>query len=263
MAKNKHPIHKPATPDNKSNAASVLVALPVFNEMKYLNDVLSAVFKYSDNILIVDDGSTDGGSGLLKSYSDIKLISHQKNIGYGQSLIEAFDFAVNHDFKWVITIDCDYQHEPSYIPHFLYEIEKDDADIISGSRYLHKIDLGVLPPPADRVAINRNITLILNENLELNLTDAFCGFKAYRTSAISRLDLTEKGYRMPLQLWVRACRAGLRIREIPVPLVYHDPKRKFCGPLEDPENRMNYYLEIIDRELGYNVGRNIADDLYS
>ncbi len=237
--------------------------MPVFNELKYLDDVLSAVREYSGNILVVDDGSTDGGSELLKAHSHIKLISHQKNIGYGQSLIEAFDFARRNNFEWVITIDCDFQHEPSYIPHFYRQIEKDDVDIISGSRYLCKIDSGMLPPPAERVAINRKITLLLNENLELNLTDAFCGFKAYRTSAVSKLKLTEKGYGLPLQLWIQASRTGLKIREIPVPLIYHNPKRKFCGPLEDPKRRLDYYLEIIDRELEYNADGNIEKTFYS
>lgn len=258
-----HLTQKQSTRNKDFEKAAVLIALPVFNELEYLDDVLCAVREYAGNILVIDDGSTDGGSELLKTREQLHLISHRRNLGYGQCLIEAFDFANDYDFKWVITIDCDYQHEPSYIPHFYNEIEKDDADIISGSRYLRKIDSGILPPPAERIAINRKITLILNENLELNLTDSFCGFKAYRTSAVSKLELTEKGYRMPLQLWIRACRAGLRIREIPVPLVYHDPKRKFCGPLEDPKNRMNYYLEIIDRELGYHVSRNIADNFYS
>ena len=259
----KHPIQKQSLRSNDFDSADVLIALPVFNELEYIDDVLRAVCEYANNILVVDDGSTDGSSELLNRHEYLHLISHKRNFGYGQCLIEAFDFANNHDFKWIITIDCDYQHEPSYIPHFYCEIEKDNADIISGSRYLRKMDSGFLPPPAERIAINRKITLFLNENLELNLTDAFCGFKAYRTSAISKLELTEKGYRMPLQLWIRACRAGLRIHEIPVPLVYHDPNRKFCGPLENPENRMNYYLEIIGRELGYNVSRNIEDNFYS
>jgi len=153
----------------------------------------------------------------------------------------------------VITIDCDCQHEPSYIPHFYSEIEKNDVDIISGSRYLHTINLGLLPPPADRVAINRKITNILNRHLDINITDSFCGFKAYRTRAISRLKLTEKGYGFPLQLWIRASRKGLKIREIPVPLIYHDPSRNFGGMLEAPRIRFDYYMEIIHRELKNNV----------
>jgi len=249
--------------NNGWNTSMILIAVPIFNELKYLDDVLNAVRKYSDNILVVDDGSKDGSSDVLKKYTYIKTISHRKNIGYGQSLIDAFSFAGAHGFDWIITIDCDHQHEPSYIPHFYREIEKDDADIISGSRYLLKINSGILPPPPERVAVNGIITKILNKNLDIALTDAFCGFKAYRIKAISGLKLSVKGYGLPLQLWILAGQAALKIREIPVPLIYHDPRRNFCGPLENPQVRLNYYLEIIDRELGYNVGRKITETLHS
>ena len=245
------------------NTPAVLVAMPVFNESRYVDDVLREVRKYSDNILVVDDGSTDGTADVLTRHTYIEVIPHETNTGYGRSLIDAFDFACRNNFDWVITIDCDHQHEPSYIPCFYSEIKKADADIISGSRYLLRVNSGPAPPPAERVAINRQITNILNQNLSVRLTDAFCGFKAYRTGAVTELELTETSYGLPLQLWIRASRAGLRIREIPVPLIYHDPRRKFCGSLEDPKKRLRYYLEIIERELGHNVARNTTVSRYS
>ncbi len=244
---------KTRRPSSCRSEAGVLVAIPVFNEVRYVDDILKAVRRYSKKILVVDDGSTDGTSEAVKKQACVQVIRHEKNSGYGQSLIDIFDFARRYKYDWVITLDCDHQHEPSFIPRFNREIDKDDADIVSGSRYLRRMGCGPLLPPAERVAINRRITDILNKNLGLELTDSFCGFKAYRTAVMHKLELTEKGYRMPLQLWIRARRAGLRIREIPVPLIYHDPRRKFCGVLEDPQVRFNYYMEIIERELGGNV----------
>ena len=242
----------------RQSALSTLIAIPVFNEFEYVNDVLNEVHKYSDNILAVDDGSTDGTSKELERHNYIRIISHKENQGYGQSLIDAFNFAVCHKFDWLITMDCDCQHQPLYIPNFYCEIEKEDADIISGSRYLPGINSGSIPPPRDRVAINKKITRILNRFMAVRLTDSFCGFKAYRVDAILKLDLTEKGYGFPLQLWIRANRARLRIREIPVPLIYHDPKRNFGGKFEKPEVRFDYYMQIIRRELGHNADKNAA-----
>ena len=239
-------------------AAATLVALPVFNEYRHVDAVLRAVHMYSNNILVVDDGSTDNTADALDEHTYAHIISHETNRGYGQSLIDAFDFACRNRFDWLITIDCDHQHEPSYIPCFYAEIEKDDADIMSGSRYLGGVTLGSALPPPERAAINRRITGILNRNLGIRLTDSFCGFKAYRTGAILKLKLTETGYGFPLQLWIQAARAGLRIREIPVPLIYHDPRRSFCGILEDPQERLAYYLGIIETELGYSVSENVT-----
>ena len=94
-----------------------------------------------------------------------------------------------------------------------------------------------------------DVTERLNDALQLRLTDAFCGFKAYRTAALRRLSLTETGYAMPLELWVQAVRAGMRIIEHPVPLIYLDEERSFGGSLDDADLRMSYYLEVLDRAL--------------
>ena len=263
MAVVKHSMQKSKRSNSCCSTATVLTAIPVFNEFSYVDDVLREVQGYSDNVLVVDDGSTDGTSELLERHVGIEIISHKANAGYGQSLIDAFEFACQNNFDWIITIDCDHQHEPSYIPRFHSEIEKDDVDIISGSRYLRRTTAGWAHVPSERIAINKRITNVLNKNLRIRLTDAFCGFKAYRTSAVLKLKLSERGYGMPLQLWIQAGRKSLRVREIPVPLIYHDPKRNFGGILEDPEERLAYYMEIIEGELGYNVGANAGKTCHS
>ena len=104
-------------------------------------------------------------------------------------------------------------------------------------------------PPPDRRAINATITAELNERLGLELTDAFCGFKAYRMDAICRLRLDADGYAFPMQFWVQAVAAGLRIREIPVKLIYNDPRRSFGGPLDDAGVRLAHYRCVLHREL--------------
>lgn len=251
-----------ATPSSR-NGANTLIALPVYNELRHVENVLQAVQRYARDILVVNDGSTDGTPSALARHPRLRLITHDVNAGYGRSLIDAFDYARTHRFEWTITMDCDHQHQPSCIPHFLCEIGKNDADIVSGSRYLQPQNRGSMPPPPERIVINREITCILNRFLGIGLTDAFCGFKAYRTQAVCRLELTEAGYGLPLQLWVRAQRAGLRIREIPVPLIYHDPERNFCGELEDPQKRRLYYLHILSQELGYDVAAEAEESAHT
>jgi dolichol-phosphate mannosyltransferase len=237
---------------------NILIAIPVYNEYSYVDDVLTAVSKYSKNILVIDDGSDDGTEKLLGKYTFIKVVTHKTNQGYGQSLADAFRLAEFEEFEWVITMDCDHQHQPSCIPRFFDEIEKNDVDIISGSRYIQIEKQGTIKPPSERIAINRKITVLLNRTLGLELTDSFCGFKAYRVKSLKKIRLTEKGYAVPLQLWVQAAKAALEIREIPVPLIYHDPKRNFAGPLEYPKFRMQYYMDVIQRELALNGYKNTA-----
>jgi len=229
-----------------------LVALPVFNEASSVQAVLQKVRRYAPDILVIDDGSTDATPRLLAREPGIQRIRHVDNRGYGQSLLDAFRYAAAAGYDWLITIDCDEQHEPEQIPCFVGAAGGDHADIISGSRYLCGMT-GGYPPPPDRLAINREITDLLNDMLGLEITDAFCGFKAYRVSALRRLHLTEPGYGMPLQLWVQAARCGLRIKEIPVCLIYKDPNRHFGGGLDDPAARLLYYYDVLVHALGKQV----------
>ena len=223
-----------------------LTALPVYNEVRHVNAVLDQVLRYSPHVLVVDDGSSDGTSGLLEARGDVARVTHAQNRGYGAALRSAFDYALEHNFEVLVTIDCDGQHEPQRIPEFVAASQQ--AQIISGSRYLEVFD-GQSAPPADRRRINFQITQEINERLGLHLTDAFCGFKAYRRDALEKLDVVEPGYAMPLELWVQAAKAGLSILELPVPLIYLEEERSFGGALDNAATRLAYYHEIIDRAL--------------
>ena len=227
-----------------------LTALPGFNEESHIHSVLNEVRAYSSEILVVDDGSTDNTAERLRAEPDITIITHKKNRGYGAALRSAFDFAVQNDFEALVTIDCDGQHQPQLIPKLAGRLDDEDGpyDIVSGSRYLQQFSDNSLPPE-ERRKINVEVTKILNERLGFNLTDTFCGFKAYRVEALPKLEITELGYAMPLQLWIQAAAADMRIVEFPVPLVYLEEERSFGGSLDDGRRRMAYYLELINREL--------------
>lgn len=229
-----------------------LVAIPVFNEAASLKPVLGQVRRFARDILVVDDGSTDATPNLLRNERGISRIRHIDNRGYGQGLIDAFAFAKSRRFDWLITMDCDEQHEPEAIPAFLAAAEADDADIISGSRYLQQMP-GNTVAPLDRRAVNQRITDLLNETLGIGITDAFCGFKAYRVEALRRLEITVPGYGMPLQLWVQAGRQGLRIREVPVRLIYKDHSRQFGSGLDEPDARLLYYYDVLIHEMAAQV----------
>jgi dolichol-phosphate mannosyltransferase len=120
-----------------------------------------------------------------------------------------------------------------------------DCDIVSGSRYLRDFRQDT-SAPEDRRLINTQITAELNRRFGLDLTDAFCGFKAYTRRALSKLRITEPGWGMPLQLWVQSSYAGLRIKEVGVPRLYLDPDRAFGGVLNDAAERLAYYRRVID-----------------
>ncbi len=228
-----------------------LTALPVYNEERHLIEVLQRVRSYSQDVLVVDDGSTDRTPLLLAEMDGIHMIRHEPNQGYGAALRTAFDFTIRNHYDALVTIDCDGQHEPQLIPRLveaLFPASGERIDIVSGSRYLQRFP-GDSRPPADRQRINLQITDQMNECFGLTLTDTFCGFKAYHVDALRKFEITELGYAMPLQLWVQAVRHQMKIIEFPIPLVYLDEERSFGGSLDDARRRLAYYRQVIHREM--------------
>ena len=224
-----------------------LIVIPVYNEELFIADVVAEIRKYTyenTDILVVNDGSTDGSPEAISKLEGILSIDHGENLGYGRSLIDGFDYAAENGYTTVITIDCDWQHEPHLIREFFRET--DNYDIVSGSRYLRSSHEKA---PEERSGINRLITKRINEITGHGITDAFCGFKAYRMGGLTKLNLTEPHYGMPLQLWIEASKHGLTVKEIPVGLVYFQWRRGFSGRLSDPGKRLAYYNRVIDEEL--------------
>lgn len=227
----------------------VLTALPVFNEAAHVEETLVQIRRYADDILVVDDGSSDATPQLLAKQPGIQVITHPQNRGYGAALNSAFEYALANDYDVLITIDCDGQHEPRLIPEMAAWMQREpELDMLSGSRYLKQF-AGDSLPPADRRRINMEITNLINCTLGLNLTDTFCGFKAYRVTRLADLKITDFGYAMPLQLWVQAVAAGWKTEEMAVPLIYLDEARSFGGSLDDARRRMAYYRQVLDREM--------------
>jgi dolichol-phosphate mannosyltransferase len=224
----------------------VLTAIPVYNEQAHLEAVLTEVLRHAGDVLVVDDGSTDGTPALLRKFPAVQVIRHEKNRGYGAGLRTAFARTLEAGYDGLVTLDCDGQHEPTLIPALAAYLET--ADLVSGSRYLQVFD-PAQRPPEERRRINVEVTRWLNECLGLNLTDAFCGFKAYRASALAKFEISDDGYAMPLQVWVQAAAHGLTIVEVPVPLIYLDENRAFGGALDDGTYRRNHYRRVFDEAL--------------
>ncbi len=229
----------------------VLTALPVFNEEAHVGRVLDEVRRYSQDVIVVDDGSSDRTPELLSRRMDVRTLTHEVNQGYGAALRTAFLYALENEYDVLVTIDCDGQHEPRLIPEMaaaVFPAHDEPFDMVSGSRY-KQVFAGDSVAPEDRRRINMEITDWLNRRFRFGLTDAFCGFKAYRVPALAQLKITDLGYAMPLQLWVQAARHQWRITEFPVPLVYLDETRSFGGALDKAQQRLLHYYDVLHREV--------------
>lgn len=226
-----------------------LVIIPVYNEEATIEAVLGELCRYySGDVLIVDDGSTDHSMQRINSCIRERLaaIHHDTNRGYGASLIDGFHYAAERGYRTMVTMDCDFQHEPCQVPELFDRIA--DRDVLSGSRYL-ELQAGDMAAPPERMRINHIITERINAITDFNLTDSFCGFKAYDVSAVAKLTLDEEGYAFPLQFWIQAHLHHLKVAELPVARIYNNLNRSFGATLDDPAVRLAHYNDVIDREL--------------
>jgi glycosyltransferase involved in cell wall biosynthesis len=225
-----------------------LVLVPVYNEEAHVAGLLHRLRQvYAGDVLWVDDGSCDRSGEVLSQLKDprTRVIRQPSNRGYGATLIRGFTEAQQGGYEFLVTMDSDGQHRPDWIPPFFEAVR--DWDVVSGSRYLAE-STSDASAPVDRRRINQTVTGVINSITGFDLTDAFCGFKAYRVSALEKLSLQESGYSMPLQFWIQAKVFGLRVTERAVSRIYDDPNRSFGGDLDIPERRLAYYLETIAKE---------------
>ena len=233
-----------------------LILVPIYNEQKHIFNVLREIRKYSpEDLLVINDGSTDESRDIIEEIAScaklkgkLTIINHSENKGYGKSLIDGINFSRDNNYRYLLTLDCDEQHEPELIPQFFEEIKKEKFEIVSGSRYL-SFQKQIDTPPEDRYRLNRKITGLINEITGYGITDSFCGFKVYRMEDLKKLELTEKGYGLPLQLWIQAYKNNLTVKELLVSMIYKDKNRTFGNYLDNPEKRLAYYQKIIDSEV--------------
>lgn len=220
--------------------------MPVYNEAETIGGVLDAIGRvFNGSILIVDDGSTDETVQIVARASRARVHRHETRLGYGKSLIDGFERALALGCDRVVTIDADGQHDPQEIQRLLGTLADggERVDVASGTRYAPESRV-VGATPSERRAINEEITALVNAQTSLGITDAFCGFKAYRVDALKRLRLSEPGWAIAVELWSEMHRCALSVRETPVARIYCDAKRSFGGDLDDPLKRRAHYLEV-------------------
>jgi glycosyltransferase involved in cell wall biosynthesis len=224
------------------------IVIPVHNESATLAEVIRRIDCPGDwEAIVVDDGSIDGSGALARQLDRVTVLTHAKPRGYGAALLTGFDHALINGFDFIVTLDADLQHLPEMVGEIISRLQ--DADIVTGTRWHEESEVRVVAPPARR-EMNRRVLKLVRDHTGFDLTDAMCGFRAYAAETVRRLALSEPGYGINFQIWARASRLGLKVAEVPVPVIYPEVARPIGGGLDDPEVRFTYYERVVLRELG-------------
>ncbi|MBI3302331.1 MAG: glycosyltransferase family 2 protein, partial [Deltaproteobacteria bacterium] len=190
----------------------VSIAMPVFNEANTIAEILQRVIEVDTGkeIIVVDDGSTDGTREVLQPISGITLIFHEKNCGKGAAIRTALNY-VTGDI--VIVQDADLEYDPQDYPALLAPILEGDADVVYGSRFLggpHRVLFFW------HFVANRFLTLLSNMLTNVNLTDMETGYKAFRTSVLRGIHLQSDRFGFEPEVTAKMVRRGCRIYEVPI-----------------------------------------------
>ena len=195
----------------------VVAAIPCYNTQEHVAEVIAKTKKYVDEVIVIDDGSTDNTAEVAKR-AGARVISHKKNKGYGEAIKSCFAAVQTVKAGILITIDGDGQHDADEIPRLLSAISSEDADIVIGSRFLAE---GKRMPGYRKFGI-KVINLTWNFGAKVKVSDTQSGFRAYTRKAFDGIQFTEKGMGISIEIIEKARRLGLTIKEVPVTCSYEN-----------------------------------------
>jgi len=203
---------------------SGLVVIPAWNEAEGVGDVIAEVRRHAPglDVLVVDDCSTDGTRAAALG-AGARVITHPINLGDGAARQTGFKFARAQGYRRVVTVDGDAQHDPRSIPDLLAPIDRGEADLVIGTRFLAHRDGGRYPAPWDRRLGMLLFSAVASALTGQRLTDTTSGYRAMNDRAVRLCCTNWYPQTFPdADLLVTAHRAGLRMVEAPA-LFREDP----------------------------------------
>ena len=199
------------------------VIIPTYNNEKTLRRVIDNTLKYTQNIIIVNDGSTDTTSIILKDYSFLQQVHHKSNKGKGCALKNGFNTAYELGYKYAITIDSDGQHFPEDIPVFLERLaqkkEKEELLLI-GARNMNQDSV-----PKKSSFGNKFSNFWFWVETGIKLQDTQSGYRLYPLSVLNKINFYTTKFEFEIEVIVKSAWRGVVVENVPVKVLYDETER--------------------------------------
>lgn len=206
----------------KINLQSICVLVPTYNNERTLKRVIDGVLKYTSNIIIVNDGSTDATSKILENYSQLQHILIPQNKGKGNALRKGFKQATELGYHYAITIDSDGQHYPEDIQVFVEALEnsKNKNLLLIGARNMNQVGV-----PGKSSFGNKFSNFWFWFETGIKLTDTQSGFRLYPLKSLEKFNFYTNKFEFEIEVIVKAAWNGVEVKNIPIQVLYDENER--------------------------------------
>ncbi len=202
-----------------------LVIIPTYNEKDNIRDIINRVFQLKRNfdILVVDDNSPDGTAQIVKQlqkeFSDkLFLLNRPEKKGLGKAYIAGFKWALQHQYNYIFEMDADFSHPPVKLIELLEVLEKNEADVSVGSRYL-KGRINVVNWDLKRILLSYFASIYVRMITGIPVKDTTAGFVGYKKEVLQSFNFDKiefVGYAFQIEMKYKAWKKGFVIKEIPI-----------------------------------------------
>lgn len=200
---------------------AIVAIIPAFNEERFIGSMVLKARKYTQAVLVIDDGSSDATAQLARDAGAF-VISHPSNLGKGAALNTAFGLVREHNPQVVVMLDGDGQHLPEELCRVAEPVLLGKADIVVGSRYLEKKS----QVPHFRIIGHRVFNWITHLASGVSVSDSQSGYRAFSPKAIEAISFYSNGFSVESEMQFIIRENNLRFVEIPITIRYDDrPKR--------------------------------------
>jgi glycosyltransferase involved in cell wall biosynthesis len=199
----------------------VCVLVPTFNNSTTIGEVIKKLQLYTDDIVVVNDGSTDKTSEILGSFHELQIVSYEKNQGKGFALRTGFEYARSKGYEYAITIDSDGQHYPEDLTQFLNALENHPNAIIIGARNMEQASV-----PGKSSFGNKFSNFWFWVETGITRNDTQSGYRLYPISSLKNLKLITKKFEFEIEVIVKAAWAGIEVIEVAVKVYYPEKAKR-------------------------------------
>ncbi|MGM9741050.1 MAG: DUF2062 domain-containing protein [Candidatus Cryptobacteroides sp.] len=209
--------------------AGCCVIMPTYNNAGTLSCVISSVLEYCEDLIVINDGSTDGTAGILRGFGQkIRVLTHPFNWGKGVALKNGLECAMEMGFSNAISIDSDGQHSAADLESFARALKEMPETLIVGARNLNAEGM-----PGKSTFANKFSNFWFRLETGVNLQDTQSGYRLY---PLDDIDLTARftgGYEFELEILVYSAWKGVKVANIPVSVIYPPDRVSHFKPFRD------------------------------